>query len=237
MDILIIGYGDVGKAISNVIGDKFNVYTLDINQEVECKPDVIHITFGYSDNYVDLVNSYLNKYNPKFAIIHSSVLPGTTEEIEKIFPNVAYSPCRGQHNSLEYDFKRMTKFVASNSVLDKAIIHLNECGFKTESVDDVTSLELVKLLDTTQYGILIGWAQEAERFCSLYGTNVSLVNKFASEIDEFYPGIRASKITPGFCGGKCVRQNIALLSKIKKSKFFDAFTDSNEKKNKSSVCR
>ena len=58
-------------------------------------------------------NISYNKFNPKYLVIHSTISPHTTQNLQKKLPiPVIYSATRGVHKRMLYDLKRYTKFFA-----------------------------------------------------------------------------------------------------------------------------
>jgi UDP-N-acetyl-D-mannosaminuronate dehydrogenase len=172
--------------------------------------------------------AYIDKYKPELTIIHSTVVPGTTRRVyEESGAEIAYSPARGKHVRMEEDLLRYKKFVAGvdNSATTLALEHLAAAGFGTDIFRTPEIGELAKLIETTWLGILIGWAQEVERFAESYDASFEEMNAFIKEID-FLP----SHIFPGWIGGHCVMPNIELLQERIHSQFLDAVVASNAKK-------
>ena len=223
---LVVGTGQVGSALLDILKESSEAIGIDRDSERRFikNPDVMHVCFPYSENFIKEVRNYKKWIRPEFIIIHSTVLPGTTEAISYI--NTYYSPVRGQHDNLRVDLRRYTKYIAPEPP-DRLLEEL-EKFFVVRIRSRPIDLEIAKLLDTTQYGILITWAQEAERIARKFKVPFGFIREFGRETQLFYK-LRPD-IKPGFCGGNCVRQNVALLRKIYKSKFFDAFIDSNRRK-------
>jgi UDP-N-acetyl-D-mannosaminuronate dehydrogenase len=128
---------------------------------------------------------------------------------------------------METDMMLYKKFVAASSpqIAQEAAWHLAQAGFKTAIFRTLEIGELSKLLETTYLGVLIGWAQEVERFAERYGGTAEEVSAFIQEID-FLP----SHIFPGHIGGHCVMPNIEILRTQLSSRFLDAIVESNELK-------
>lgn len=129
---LIIGYGQLGTALGNIIG---NVDYLDLNGETKQDwYDIIHICFPYSDTFEMDVRAYLSKYRPAVCIIHSTVAPGTTQRLDSHGCFIAYSPVRGRHGDageMERDMLEFTKFIGATrreSAVHAAVV-LTEVGF------------------------------------------------------------------------------------------------------------
>jgi UDP-N-acetyl-D-mannosaminuronate dehydrogenase len=162
-------------------------------------------------------------------MIHSTVAPGTTRQVRERAPGRAlvYSPVRGKHARMEADMLRYKKFVAGfdTKTVELAQRHLREAGFQTDTFRTPDIAELSKLLETTYFGVLIGWAQEMERLAAQYDGGYDEVISFIKEID-FLP----SHIFPGQIGGHCVMPNIAILRKQVTSDFLEAVVHSNEAK-------
>ena len=236
--------GEVGSAIQKLlINGGFKTYGIDKKDKKKVLPkkgetvDFLHICipFKTQKQFDEDTTALIKKINPKNVIIHSSVLPGTTTELfekSESSESICYSPIRGQHDSLINDIKRYEKYFSplprgSAETFSK---HLQEMGLKASGhMKSPEELELVKLLDVCQYGILIGWAQECQRALKAIPAGYSLLQQFQAEHVEFYPEKRAD-ITPGLAGGHCVVQDAELVAKVFKSNMLKAFLASNKKK-------
>jgi len=189
----------------------------------------MHICYPYQiPDFVETTVAYIRKYKPELTIINSTVVPGTTRRVyEESGAKLAYSPARGKHVRMEEDLLRYKKFVAGIDDISsmRAMEHFAAAGFRTERFRTPEIGELAKLVETTWLGILIGWAQELERFGESYGASFEEVNAFIQEV-EFLP----SHIFPGWIGGHCVMPNIELLQESIQSQFLDAVVRSNAKK-------
>jgi len=233
--------GQVGSAIYRIIKEaRMEVYGIekDFSETPLDRADFLHICipFDKKKDFIRAVSKLVRKSNPRNIIIHSTVLPGITRAVWlKTGLPTAYSPIRGQHDSLYRDIKRYIKYLSplpsSSSDIFKS--HLENLGLKVFSYNKAPEeLELVKILDVCQYAISIGWAQEAERILRNFGFDFyHLYKDFQAEHVKFYPEKRAD-IFPGFAGGHCVRQNARLLDRIYKSDFIKAFLKSNSLKAK-----
>ena len=50
-------------------------------------------------------------FKPECIVIHSTIIPGTTEKLQQKLPiPIIYSATRGVNKRMEYDLKRYTKF-------------------------------------------------------------------------------------------------------------------------------
>jgi len=231
--VLVIGLGETGKPLLEIIEGRFPVIGIDIEpNNFNGQASIMHICYPYqTDDFVGISVDYINKYNPDLTIINSTVIPGTTRTIyEKARKPIAYSPIRGKHSKMKKDLFFYTKFVAGidNKTAYLAEKHFKTIGMKTKVFSSLEGLELAKSLSTTYFGLLIAWAQEVERFCKKFNVNYDEVMSFTEEIDYFPPVI----FKPGYIGGHCVISNIHLLKKIIESDFLDVILESNEKRAK-----
>src|SRR3972149_3514732 len=81
---LILGYGEVGKALGEVLGERREILIHDpkkghiVKREGEEEIDWLHVTFPYSKSFKDDVCAYWLDFRPKHIVIHSTVPVGTT---------------------------------------------------------------------------------------------------------------------------------------------------------------
>ena len=226
--VVVVGLGEVGRPLLHILSNRFDCAGIDIEPVIlEDQCSVLHICYPYQiKGFVDVTAEYVRRLRPELTIIHSSVPPGTTREVESALgdPLLAYSPVRGKHARMEKEMMRYRKFVAAlrPDALQAAREHLSQAGFHTETLPSPEIAELAKLLETTSLGMLIAWAQEMERLAAVYGGTFNDVNGFIKEV-SFLP----SHIFPGVIGGHCVMPNIELLRSRLESQFLDLVVESN----------
>ena len=229
--VVVVGLGEVGKPLFNILSRSYECIGIDIEPvEVTKLVPVLHICIPFQlVDFVGTACEYIAKYQPRYAVVNSTVAPGTTRAIaERSGASVAYSPVRGKHAKMEADMLRYRKFVGADDpkVVDAVIEHYAGAGFETGRFKSPEVGELSKLLETTWLGILVGWAQEVERLAEKYGATYDEVNAYIEEID-FLP-----HVFPGIIGGHCVMPNIAILRSNLQSDFLDAIVKGNEMKTK-----
>jgi len=228
---VVVGLGEVGRPLLNILSKTFECVGVDVSPvDIEQPCSVLHVCYPYQiPGFVAATANYMDKYRPQLTLVHSTVAPGTSRELQQAASSerIAYSPVRGKHARMEGDMLRYTKFVAASSptIAQAAASHLSHAGFKTALFRTPEIGELSKLLETTYLGLLVAWTQEVERFAEHYGASAQEVNAFIQEID-FLP----SHIFPGHIGGHCVMSNIEILRAQFRSKFLDAIVESNELK-------
>jgi len=217
--------GEVGEALFDLLIERrFNCIGIDIDNS-KCKnysenssienPEYLHVCLsGELTEFEDITSTWISKLEGlKVIIIHSTVKPGTTKNIqEKSKVPVLFSPIRGVHKRFLEDIKKYTKFIASD---DKQLApeiksDLEKRFQKIDWMSTTKTAELAKILvDTTYYGWLINYAQITKMICEKEGVDFDEMWKFADEIHENL-GNRP-KMYPGIIGGHCVIPNLSLI--------------------------
>lgn len=229
--VVVAGLGEVGRPLLRILSSTFDCTGIDIEPARVTAPcSVLHICYPYQiDGYVRVTADYIRSLQPSLTIIHTSVPPGTTRQVQEAVPDqlIAYSPVRGKHVRMQEEMLHYSKFVAAprQPALGAALDHLSAAGFRTATLPSPELAELAKLLETTYLGVLIAWTQEMERMAAQYGGTFNDVNSLIEEV-AFLP----SHIYPGVIGGHCVLPNIDLLRARLDSKFLDLVVESNAQK-------
>jgi UDP-N-acetyl-D-mannosaminuronate dehydrogenase len=229
--VLVVGVGEIGKPLLELISEQYEAYGLDIKPAGQIPLcDIMHLCFPFTgDHFVGESVRYIGQYRPSLVIVNSTVAPGTTRRIaEQSRTAVVNSPVRGKHARMKEELRQYVKFIGAINPDEgrRAAEHFTRIGMKTKVVGSPEATELAKLTETTYFGVLIAWAQEVERFCNHFGANYDEVVSFYEEI-RFFPPI---KYTPGFIGGHCVMPNIKILKSLLKSGLLDAVEKSNDLK-------
>lgn len=217
---LVVGKGEVGTALFNILKDYFKVYSKDIEPiEISEPIDVLHVCFPPSEIFDAAVQSYQAEYKPKLTIIHSSVYPGTSRALGAV-----HSPIHGKHPNLEGGIKTFVKYVGGDSPTDKkakrAVKILKAAGIKAKLVDNSETSELSKVGCTTYYGLAIVWMKEMEKMSRRFGADFSqaytLWNQLYNKGYKKYGMMQfirpVLEFMPGEIGGHCVINNAKLLA-------------------------
>ncbi len=156
-ETLIVGLGEVGAALAEVIERRWPVLRKDIEpREFDASIGVMHvcIPFQSSAPFEDVVCGYIERFNPALTIVNSTVLPGTTSALKRrTGKRVAYSPVRGKHVRMAQDLLHYVKYVAAAEPETAALAqaHFERAGMKTRRMDKPETLELAKLAETTYF--------------------------------------------------------------------------------------
>ena len=229
MKIAIIGFGEIGKSLSEVYEEKdIQVMIRDLNvNTIIGKVDILNICLPHEDGFVNTVNNYIQEYLPKLVIIHSTVPVGTTKKISR---PVVHSPIRGVHPELKEGIKRFKKYIGYNNKIDLLLAeeHFTTLGVQTQPIENTDSTELLKLMSTTYYGLCIAWHGEMKKMCGEYGVDFNAVRDWTLTYNQGYYDmgmqhvVRPNLVPPEKgIGGHCVMQNTELLMKQFESKAFE----------------
>ena len=217
---VIVGDGEVGRALWLVLVGKFPIYLFgrhnirEISEEVYC----LHICFPYSKEFEREVKKYQKLYQPKFTVIHSTVPVGTSRKLKAI-----HSPVIGIHPFLDKALTIFTKFLGGEKASEIAD-YFRRAGFKVYLFDKPETTELMKLLSTTHYGLEIEFVKEVKRLCSKYKVPFEAWTLWVENYNQGYeklgfPEYKKPNLVPIMkrIGGHCVLPNCDLLD----SKFAD----------------
>src|SRR5947199_3816672 len=226
--VVIVGLGEVGKPLLEIMKSRYQTFGVDINQPASVSQcDVMHICFPFqSDKFVRQVVEYIHQYRPALTVINSTVAPGITRRIAvESGTAVVNSPVRGKHARMQGELLHYTKFVGALDPRSgqRAVEHFEAIGMKAKLLASPEASEIAKLTETTYFGLLIAWAQEVERYCVKLGINYDEVVSFYEEI-KFFPPV---KYFPGEIGGHCVMPNIDILLQEFPSALLQAIVQSN----------
>ena len=225
MTDIILGMGEVGETIFDLLTEKkFECIGIDV-KESKCRnysdnkmienPEYLHVCIpGELTEFVNITINWINKIKGlKGVLIHSTVKPGTTKNIQKkSATSIFFSPVRGVHKRFLDDIKKYTKFISSDDEHIRSEIKddLENRFGKIDWMSTTKTAELAKILvDTTYYGWLINYAQITKMICDKEGVDFDEMWKFADEIHGNL-GNRP-KMYPGVIGGHCVIPNLSLV--------------------------
>ena len=230
--VVVVGLGEVGKPLLQIVSEHHDVIGVDITPPTEWfdEVDVLHICYPFQiKDFVGETARYIELFKPKVTIINSTVAVGTTRALaERAGAVVVNSPVRGKHARMVEEVRSYAKFVGGLDLTSAqdAADHFESVGLKTRILSSPEATELAKLTETTYFGLMIAWAQELERYCDQVGQNYGEIVSFYDEIG-FFPKV---KYFPGVIGGHCVMPNIEILRKFDDSMMLRAIQSSNQMK-------
>jgi UDP-N-acetyl-D-mannosaminuronate dehydrogenase len=227
--VLVVGLGEVGGPLLEVLRKGHRAVGRDIEDRAFGGVQILHLCFPFGPEFVSAAAGYAELYKPEVVVVNSTVVPGTTRVIqEKTGIAAVYSPVRGKHARMIEELRRYKKFVAGTSASAVAMVehHFAAADVNTQRMSSIEALEVAKLLETTYFGVLVGWAQEMDRFAASVGADYWETVQFFEEIG-FLPPV---SFEPGYIGGHCVMPNLELLEQVRRSPFVDALRQSNARR-------
>lgn len=235
MKSLVIGNGQVGSGLYEVIKEVHETHVKDLEELNIDGVEILHLCFPYSEKFIELANAYIEKYKPKLTINHASVPVGTTD---KLLGLKCYSPIRGKHPKLAKGIKTFDKFIAgTKEATDIASTYFKQCSMTTLCYSEhyINSLEYCKLMSNIRYGSEICFMQEAERIAKRLDVDIEVFKMFEESYNKGYRDMgEYNMVRPilygGFIGGHCVMQNIDVIETQTHSELFDWMKFSNFKK-------
>ncbi len=230
--IMVVGLGEVGKPLLEVLSRKYETVGLDITPlgEAPGEIDVMHVCYPFTiPDFAGETARYIQRFNPRITVLNTTVAVGTTRSIaERTGAKIVNSPVRGKHIRMAAELLHYDKFVGAVDAASAEAVarHFQGAGMKTRVLSSPEATELAKLTETTYFGLMIAWAQEVERYCDQLGLSYDEVVSIYEEV-PFFPRV---KYFPGVIGGHCVISNIEILSQLNDSDILKAINASNQQK-------
>mgnify|MGYP001574959708 CR=1 FL=1 len=214
MKTLIVGMGEVGVALLGVLKN-YHPVCIDVNgqlRETEETFEIMHIAFPYSENFVQQVKEYQEKYEPKYTVVHSTVKPGTCAQVGAV-----HSPIIGIHPFLEQGIRTFTKFLGGEKASEVAN-YFRRAGLRVYTFDKAVTSELMKLLDTTFYALCVEYTKSIKRLTDQHGVPFEAWSVYNAEYNKGYtelgyPEYVRPNLVPIMTpqGGHCTIPNCDLL--------------------------
>ena len=188
-DVGIIGNGFVGEAISFAFSSSCNLYIYDINPNKSMSNlDTIHNcdfvficvpTPMFQDGTQDLSyvkNTFEKATKKPIYIIKSTVLPGTTIELSKKYPNykIVFSPEFLTERTAKLDMLTQARIILGGELnLTKKVKILFNQRFKNINIiqTDSRTAELIKYMNNTFFATKISIMNEFKLLCDKIGGN------------------------------------------------------------------
>lgn len=226
---LIVGLGEVGTALLEVLSQVHDVYVKDDGLDAEGRKlyrgpdngeqfDVMHICFPYknTDQFRIDVQKLQQTYNVGVTVVHSTVPVGTCRQLGAV-----HSPIMGKHPYLASDLVTFTKFIGGPDV-SLVAEHLHRAGMRVYITDKSETTEAMKLLSTLFYAVCIEYTKDVKRFCLEYGLPFEMWTLWTEAYNTGYVVARGDSqlvrpnLTPILkpIGGHCVRSNLGMTDSI-----------------------
>lgn len=224
MTNLVIGLGEIGSSVLDVVSTYNETYGYDIKLDnklpTNLKVGVLHICFPPSDSFVDDVKRYIKEYNPKHVIVWSSTPIGTCAKIGK---KVVHSPVEGKHPRLVDSIYLMVRWIGCADKKETRWFkkYFHNMNISSFIVYKPEYTEALKLLSTSEYGLNIVFADYKKSIADKLGMDYELMKQWNIDYNVLYKSLGYSQyqkfvLDPpqGKIGGHCVTQNAEILDKL-----------------------
>jgi hypothetical protein len=211
MKSIVIGLGETGKPLQKVLGCAGADSVMFVP---EGQFDIINICIPYSDNFIDIVEFYQEKYSPRLTIIHTTVPIGTTSQLT----NAVHSPILGDHTNMKESILTFTKWIGGRQA-EKAKTYFETAGISCETVSTSEETEFMKLMCLAKYGISISFSKYQKEIADKYGIDFRDVMKWDMNYNNGLKLLGKEHLVrplinpvDGPIGGHCVVQNTKFLN-------------------------
>lgn len=216
---LIAGYGEIGKAVHETIGEADVVDTILKLKPTKQQPvDILHVCFPYSRDFSNFIAAYKNLYEPKHIVIYSTVPIGTIKKI----PTAIHSPVEGKHPKLAKSFRCFPRWIGANTKKEAQFFndYFTDLGLTTKIIMNSNHTEALKLLSTTEYGVNIAFADYKAWIAKDIKMDFELTKDWNRDYNQLYRELGMDRsfqkfvldAPEGKIGGHCIKENSILLS-------------------------
>lgn len=221
MKSIIIGIGEVGEGLYEILTKQYVVNTLDrhsfssfsSSSSWSTEYDFMHICFRYSEEFVEQVKKYQEEFKPQFTIVHSTVPVGTCRQLGAV-----HSPVVGQHPFMAEGIRTFPKMLGGEQASEVAD-YFRRAGLKVVLFDKSETTEAAKLFLTEYYRECINFAKRVKNYAENFDLSFSEIYTIPNIIynegykklgyEEFIRPILQPIMVP--TGGHCVEPNSKLI--------------------------
>lgn len=225
---LIVGYGEVGQALHEIIPDA-QVYDVKDGPPEMIEPwgwKRIHIAFPWNKYFLADVD-FFQPDASSFTCVYSTVPIGTCEKL-----GVVHSPVEGTHPNLTESIRKMTRWIGSSDMYQRQAV---ESFWANKGVDVMTVgsadyTEFLKLRSTARYGINIAFADYEAQVADSIDMPYQLLKDFDRDYNQLYRvltkggsdvGRYVLDDPKGEIGGHCIVPNAKILNEQYPDQFLD----------------
>lgn len=213
---IVIGMGEIGKAVYSVYSEYHDLDTYDLRKifsDINLDNyDVMLVCIPYSDVFCAMVEQYKEKFNPKAVIVFSTVQIGTCQRIGAI-----HCPIEGRHPNLRESIFAWDVVMGGFNAI--AYNFFTEAGKRPEMIyDSPRTTEALKLLSTTFYGLCIEFYRYATGVLNQTGVDGEAFTLYNESYNRLYEALDMEEFfrpllypPDGKIGGHCVLGNCDIL--------------------------
>lgn len=237
MRTLIVGMGEVGNALKEILSKKYEVYCKDFAEaDTPEGVEMLHVCLNYHalghERFMGVVKEYADKYKPKFVDICSTVPPGTT----RLFgPGAVHSTTRGLHPNLAEGLLNVPKHIGGGAAKIVAR-YFQRAGIRCITHRKSETTELAHILNNAAYGVSLMFADEMAKLCREYGVDYyEAVMRYTATHNAGFRDLDHDRLvrpilTPpyGCIGGHCLVQGASLIPLEKRGPLLRRLSTYNE---------
>lgn len=221
MEIKLLGYGEIGKAVANLFRKSMHELTvidppLGMTTEYTKEYDFVLVCIPYTDDFMKIVLKERQTCNR--IVVFTTVPVGTVQHI----PGAVHIPIEGRHPYLNESLQEWPFFIGYNSdkyLMDYVNLFREDLGKEVITVRGTKVTELTKILSTTLYGVNLEFYRyvadtfkehdmECDNFFALYGQHYNAFYQ-KLKLEWFQRYILRPPVDD--IGGHCVRENAKFL--------------------------
>jgi len=234
---LIVGWGEIGKAIGSILSKNnipFDYHDLKESTATnEHEYSFCHVAIPYNDKFDESVQRSIDTFKPEYVIIHSTISPDSKIAYKE---NVVISPIKGVHPNLEEGIMTFEKYIGGNiKAINAASLLYKKLGIKAHVVSAKEAI-YAKLLSTQYYGINICYADYVNKICQKEGISFNNVyTEWNHQYNEGYKKLGMDNVIRPVLYppkekifGHCIAQNTEIIEKNYPSPFIDMIQDLNK---------
>ena len=219
MDAVLVGLGEVGRALYEVLRRSHDIYPHDPELALEARDDwydLLLISFPYSLKFFDQVKEYQARFQTKATVIFSTVPVGLSKELDAI-----HSPIEGRHDNMVGSIRLFPRFIGGGNLEQRKVVadFFEQAGLNVIQVICSEATEFAKLQSLAIYGINIEWARHCGKVMAELGINQEWLTLYNHEYNKLVEANGQSQFCrynldppEGVIGGHCVLQNMDLLN-------------------------
>ncbi|MCK9461612.1 MAG: hypothetical protein M0R80_18440 [Proteobacteria bacterium] len=212
MRAVLVGYGEIGKAVKSVFDPFHEIEVCEIDRKPEGQFDIMLVAIPYVEGFEKTIEDYREEFGVKAIIFFATLAIGTTSKFE----NAVHSPVEGKHPDLAESIQKMPRWVGGyNEIVGE---FFEKAEIKPRYVDKPEFTEFLKLRSTSKYGINIQFARYEKSVCDDLEMSFDLIKKFDQDYNDLYEEMGMPQFKryildapEGKIGGHCVVPNAKIL--------------------------
>jgi len=217
MRAILIGYGEIGKAVYNNYKPYHEIHIVDKKEPKKVvyldTYDIMLIAIPYTSKFTEVVGEYKKRFGVKNIVVFSTVPVGTTQSLDV---NAVHVPIEGKHPNLTESINKWQVYMGGcNSEIK---YFFEKAKRDIIQLDSSQYTEFLKLQSTTNYGLMIEYARYVNEVCKQLGLDYKHVMDYNQAYNTLYKdlgndNIKRYILTPpkGEIGGHCVVPNAKIL--------------------------